>query len=67
MSPLKSKAQMRKFGEMVKQGKMSQAEFDKWIADTPNVGDLPEKVSPSKITSVADLRQVAKIKKGKTL
>lgn len=60
--PLRSKAQLRKFGEMVKQGKMSQAEFQKWLNDTPNVNDLPERAGDSKIRSIGDLKRAAKIK-----
>lgn len=58
--PLKSKAQMKKFGAMVKEGKMSQEEFDKWIKDTPNINDLPERaVQP---TGLDRLKAAAKVK-----
>ena len=46
--PFKSKAQVRKFGAMVKRGEMSQAEFDKWLKHTPNIKGLPEKVGKNK-------------------
>lgn len=44
--PFQSKSQLRKFGEMVKQGTMTQAEFDRWLKETPNVHSLPERVTP---------------------
>ena len=46
--PFKSKAQVRKFGAMVKRGEMSQAEFDKWLKHTPNIKGLPERVGKNK-------------------
>jgi len=46
--PFKSKAQVRKFGAMVKRGEMSQAEFDKWLKHTPNIKGLPERVKIKK-------------------
>lgn len=42
--PFKSQAQRAKFGELVKQGKVSQAEFDKWSRETDHA-KLPERVS----------------------
>lgn len=44
--PFKSQAQRRKFGELVKQGKLSQAKFDEWNADTPE--KLPERLHKKK-------------------
>jgi len=46
--PFKSKAQLRKFGAMVKSGEISQAEFDKWLKHTPNVKKLPERAKKKK-------------------
>ncbi len=46
--PFKSKAQLRKFAELVKQGKMSKREFDKWVKETPNIKSLPERVKKKK-------------------
>lgn len=43
--PFKSEAQRRKFGELVKQGKMTQATFDEWNSATNNA-DLPERLTP---------------------
>lgn len=40
--PFKSNAQRKKFGELVKQGKLSQKEFDKWNSETK--GNLPERI-----------------------
>jgi hypothetical protein len=42
MSPFKSEAQRRKFGELVKQGKMQQSVFDEWNDATK--GRLPERL-----------------------
>jgi len=44
--PFKSEAQRRKFGEMLKQGKISKATFDEWNSDTPH--GLPERVKKKK-------------------
>ncbi|MBC8499494.1 MAG: hypothetical protein H8D39_03090 [Candidatus Atribacteria bacterium] len=46
--PFRSKAQVRKFGAMVKRGEMSQAEFDEWLKHTPNIKKLPERVKKAK-------------------
>ena len=59
--PFKSEAQRRKFGEMVKQGKISQEEFDKWNEETPK-GALPERVGKQdgKHTTTESLRKTYK-------
>ena len=41
--PFKSVAHREKFRELVKQGKITQAEFDKWQAETGEA-KLPERV-----------------------
>jgi len=46
--PFKSKAQMRKFGAMLKRGEISKATFDKWVKHTKNIKSLPEKVKKRK-------------------
>ncbi len=46
--PFKSQAQVRKFGELVKQGKMTKQEFQKWLKETPNIKKLPQKVKSKK-------------------
>lgn len=56
--PLKSKAQLRKWGELVKQGKISQAKFDEALKATPNVGGLPEKIGPSGIDRIRAIRKI---------
>ncbi len=43
--PFKSEAQRAKFAELVKQGKISQKEFDKWQSETGKK-KLPERVKP---------------------
>lgn len=47
--PFKSEAQIAKFRQLVKEGKMSQKTFDEWLAATPNPGSLPSKL-PQKNT-----------------
>jgi len=42
--PFKSKAQIAKFGELVKQGKMKQSAFDEWMKRTSNPAALPERL-----------------------
>jgi hypothetical protein len=42
--PFKSKAQVRKFAELLKEGKISSATFREWLNATPNIKKLPEKV-----------------------
>ena len=44
--PFKSKAQIRKFGELVKQGKISKREFNLWLRDTPDIKHLPKRLTP---------------------
>lgn len=41
--PFRSKSQIAKFAELVKQGKMSQAKFDEWLEETPSARDLPDR------------------------
>lgn len=43
--PFRSEAQRRKFGELVKEGKMSQETFNTWNKETPR-GKLPERITP---------------------
>lgn len=49
--PFKSKAQVRKFAELVKQGKISKREFNKWVKETPNMKKLPERAKARKRSS----------------
>jgi hypothetical protein len=42
--PFKSKAQLRKFGQLLKEGKISSATFKEWLSATQNVKKLPERV-----------------------
>lgn len=58
MSPFKSMAQRRKFGELVKQGKMSQKTFDEWNLATGSK-KLPERIGPEKPKSVTELRKLS--------
>lgn len=43
--PFKSKEQIAKFGELVKQGKMSKTTFDQWMLETPEPHNLPERIT----------------------
>jgi hypothetical protein len=42
--PFKSKAQFRKFLELADEGKISKKELHKWIKETPDIHQLPEKI-----------------------
>jgi hypothetical protein len=42
--PFKSKAEMRKWAELVKQGKLKQSQFDESLAATQSVHALPERI-----------------------
>jgi hypothetical protein len=57
--PFKSKAEMRKWGELVKQGKISQKTFQEALRSTPDVHGLPERVGQPSIKSTEDLRRAA--------
>ena len=46
--PFKSKSQLRKFGALIKQGKMSQKVFNEWLRATKNIKRLPEMVKKKK-------------------
>ncbi len=50
--PFKSHAQIAKFRELVKSGKMSQATFDEWMAAVPRGGELPMRVKKTQPTKV---------------
>ena len=42
--PFKSQAQVQKFKDLVKAGKMPQATYDEWAKATPNLEFLPERI-----------------------
>ena len=54
----KSEAQKKKFAQMVAEGKMSQATYDKWDSETPKT-KLPEKLNS---TNKGQVRTVRKAK-----
>jgi len=57
--PFKSEAQKKKFAQMVAEGKMTQATYDKWDKET--VADLPKKAIPTKPHSLLRMpRRTAK-------
>jgi len=47
--PFKSQAQRRKLGQLVREGKFSQKQFDEFSRDTPK--KLPKRVTPKKRTT----------------
>jgi hypothetical protein len=47
--PFKSLSQVRKFGSLMKQGKMSHQEFEKWANETPDMRSLPERKGKKKV------------------
>lgn len=53
--PFKSKDQVRKFEELLSQGKISQATFDEWNKDTDH-SKLPERIhqKKTKVLGVTD-------------
>ena len=46
--PFKSQAQVRKFAELMKQGKISPQTFAEWHRSTPDMSKLPERITPKK-------------------
>lgn len=58
MPPFKSEAQRAKFAQLVKEGKMSQATYDKWESETTDK-KLPEKLTS---TNKGQIRSVRKAK-----
>jgi hypothetical protein len=46
--PLKSKAQVRKWGALVNEGKISEATFKEALSATPSVKGLPDRVKAKK-------------------
>lgn len=60
--PFKSQSQVAKFGELVEQGKMTQAEFNKWMEETVNKHKLPKKVAKSKYDHDEDDKVPEKMK-----
>lgn len=60
----KSKAQERKFGEMLNEKKVTKKLFNDFKKDTPS--KLPDRIGPAKpITSVDQMRAIGKKKFGK--
>lgn len=43
--PFKSKAQYRKFRQMLEDGEISESTFNKWMRETDSIEQLPEKVA----------------------
>ena len=55
--PFKSKAQIAKFAELVKQGKMKKSVFAEWMRATPSPHALPERKGPKK-TPLVDPKRI---------
>ncbi len=60
--PFKSKAQRRKFAQLLVEGKISDETYEEWNRST-GVKELPERVTPAKKRTTA--RQARKAKKAK--
>ncbi len=58
--PFASQAQRAKFAQMVKEGKMSQATFDKWQSETPKSSKLPKRAIKKPKGLVRGPRRTAK-------
>jgi hypothetical protein len=48
--PFKSQAQLSKFMELQKQGKISPKTFNRWLKETPAPGKLPGHVKKKSLT-----------------
>lgn len=59
--PFKSKAQIKRFGEMVKKGDITQEKFNQWMSETPSPKKLPERIGRSP-RSIGDLKKIQKSK-----
>lgn len=55
--PFKSKSQMRRFGHLLKEGKMTQEEYDKWAEGTPSMDKLPERTTTKKYNPIVKVRK----------
>lgn len=56
--PFKSKSQMRRMAQLVKEGKLSQGEYDKHQQDTPNVEHLPDRAKPPRVTKAKKVKTI---------
>lgn len=56
----KSKAHRTRFQELVKEGKMSEAEYKRHEAETPR-GELPDRLTPKRI-QIPQMKFVGKVK-----
>lgn len=57
--PIKSEAQRKRLQQLVKDGKMTQAQYDQYEADTPK-SKLPEKVAQTNKGHIRSVRKVIK-------
>ena len=63
--PLKSKAQRRKFAQLLVEGKITPETFEEWNRSTGNK-DLPERVRPKKKTTPKRKKAAKKARKKST-
>lgn len=56
--PIKSKAQHERLKNLVKEGKLTQDELNKWEKETPNIRGLPERVYPNKVRTVKKVKTI---------
>lgn len=57
MSPFKNESQRKKFAQLVKEGKITQATFDAWNEETPD-RKLPERAKPQRIKKGKKIRVI---------
>jgi hypothetical protein len=60
--PFKSKAQLRKIAELVKQGKMTEGQFQEWSKATPDTSKLPERLGPPKPKNAPNAMTSSKVR-----
>lgn len=57
--PFVSKAQVKKFDQLLSEGKITQEQFNQWHAETPNIKKLPNRVKKKKKGFVVGFKKVA--------
>lgn len=57
--PIKSESQRKRLQQLVKDGKMTQEQLDKYEADTPKT-KLPEKIAQTNKGQIRSVRKVIK-------
>ena len=62
MAPFKSKAHMRRLLHLVDLGQITKASFEKLLKETPDVDELPERVTEEKISTVKKAKEAKVVK-----